>query len=113
MATINDREVRLRQRSSALKIANSRRSERAQLKRDIRSSGAAGRATVAGLLREPTELVYGMRVGQLLRSCRWVGAANARKLLKLAEVSSLDTPVGSLTPRQREILASQLDPPAS
>jgi hypothetical protein len=88
----------------ALERANQVRLARAALKRAV----ASGKVTVAGLVLECPWEVESMTISELLRSqSRW-GRTRARKFLSGLGLTE-NKPVGSLTQRQRRLLAAALD----
>jgi hypothetical protein len=98
------------QRLRALEHANTIRLARAELKRRI----AAGGVSAADVILECPEAAARWTVAELLLSQpRW-GNTRARKFLERNGVSEIK-PLGSLTERQRRLLAEQLSkrPPAT
>lgn len=95
------------QHLQALEAANRTRLARAGLKRRIRS----GAVPVADVLADPPECVQTMTIGQLLGAqLRW-GPARARKLLADVLIGE-GRRIGSLSPRQRRIIAEGLVAPS-
>lgn len=93
------------QHMKALDLANNVRRARAQLKRGIGS----GRTTVAEvILRCPWEAAS-MTIAELLESQRGWGATRSGNFLAGFGVSETKT-IGSLTERQRNVLAAALSP---
>lgn len=94
-------ERSLAQRMEALANANRIRSERAQLKRDMK----AGRRTATELIAAPPEFTDTMKVFDLLVAAPKVGRVKANKWLSRGRISPSKT-VGGLSERQRlELLA--------
>jgi len=94
------------QQLQALRQANRVRLARAELKRRV----AAGTVSAAAVVLNPPWEAASMEIGDLLRSQRRWGAARCRRLLVsvgLSENKQLDT----LTDRQREVLAAELEAP--
>jgi hypothetical protein len=92
------------QRLQALKIANSVRQARADLKRRITS----GRLTAAEIILQPPREANGLAIGDLLASQRGWGPARCRRFLTRNQIAET-RPIGALTDRQRHYLAAQLD----
>lgn len=91
------------QRIRALQRANEIRLARAQIKRRI----ALGEVTAADVILECPRAVETWSVGELLMSQRRWGSKRCRKFL--LENSIVETKlVGTLTERQRQLLASSL-----
>ena len=91
------------QRLQALERANQVRLARANLKRRI-ADGDVSAATI--ILTSPPE-VRSWPVGELLVSQRRWGMTRCRKFLSRNQISELKE-IGSLTDRQRRLLAAQL-----
>ncbi len=92
-----------RQRREALAKANEIRRARAALKQALASGGLqASEALTGGDSRTD-----GMAVGELVRAQRGIGRERSRRLLARLGISE-SRPVGQLTGRQREALASEL-----
>lgn len=90
----------LRQRREALDLANSIRTYRADLKRDIK----AEKVSVAELLTDPPREICTMKVYDLLLAMPKVGRVKANKALQRSRTSPSKT-VEGLSSRQRfEIL---------
>lgn len=96
--------VQLPQHMQALARANRVRLARAELKRSI----ARGEADVAGVIQDCPWETESMTLSELLTSQRRWGRTRARKLLQALALSE-NKRVGTLTPRQRSLLASALD----
>lgn len=92
------------QRLRALEHANAVRLARAELKRKI----AEGETSAAAVILECPEAVRKWTVAELLMSQRRWGSTRCRKFLERNGVSEIK-PIGSLTDRQRRLLAEQLD----
>lgn len=95
-----DREQPLR----ALQHANRIRSARARMKRAI----ARGELSVAEVLVECPEHVKTMAIADLLMCQRRWGETRCRRLLETVGISER-RPVGSLTQRQRLVVAAMLE----
>ncbi|MCW2981207.1 MAG: hypothetical protein JWO14_2934 [Solirubrobacterales bacterium] len=91
------------QRLEALKHANAVRSERAELKRALRS----GTVDIAELLLGPPEFLLSARLSQILLTAPGYGQVRVNRLLKRCRISPLRT-IGGLSERQREELARAL-----
>ena len=91
------------QRLRALEHANTIRLARAELKRQI----AMGETSAAGVILDCPEAATRWTVGDLLMAQpRW-GVMRCRKFLERNGIGELK-PIGSLTQRQRELLAVEL-----
>jgi hypothetical protein len=94
------------QRLRALERANEIRLERAALKRRI----AAGEVSAAEVILDPPKAAESWSVGDLLMSQRRWGTTRCRRFL--ARNSIIETkPIGTLTDRQKHVLADSLCPP--
>jgi hypothetical protein len=93
----------LPQHMQALARANRVRLARAELKRSI----GRGEVDVADVIRECPWETESMTLAELLTSQRRWGRTRARKLLQAVALSE-NKRVGTLTPRQRALLASAL-----
>jgi hypothetical protein len=93
----------LAQRFDALNHANQIRSERAQLKRDLK----AGRADTADLLLEPPEWLESMKLFDLLLATPKYGRVKVNTALKKCGISASKT-IGGLSVRQRAEIVSVL-----
>jgi hypothetical protein len=91
------------QRLRALEQANAVRLARAELKRRI----AEGDVSAAEVILECPDAVRRWTVGELLASQRRWGNTRCRKFLELSGISEIKL-LGSLTERQRRLLATQL-----
>lgn len=91
------------QRLRALEHANAVRLARAELKRRI----AEGNVSAAEVILDCPESVRRWTVGDLLTSQRRWGSTRCRKFLERNGISEIKL-LGSLTDRQRQVLASQL-----
>jgi hypothetical protein len=91
------------QRLRALERANEVRLARAELKRSI----AEGRISAADVILDCPWEASSWGVGDLLMSQRRWGSTRCRKFLSRNHISEVKQ-VGSLTERQRRILAAQL-----
>ena len=92
------------QRLQALARANKVRLARAELKRRI----ADGDISAAEIILACPEEAASWSVGELLMSQRRWGANRCRKFLARNQISEIK-PVGTLTERQRRMLAAQLE----
>lgn len=95
------------QRLRALERANEIRLARARLKRQI----AEREISAAQVVRDPPLEANGWPVGALLISQRHWGQRKCQKLLARNQISELK-PIGKLSDRQRQALATQLDEPS-
>jgi hypothetical protein len=91
------------QRLRALEHANAIRLARAELKRRI----AVGEVTAANVILECPDAANRWTVSELLLSQRRWGSTRCRKFLERNGVSEIKL-IGSLTERQRRVLAEQL-----
>lgn len=96
-------ERSLDQRMAALQQANQIRSERAQLKKDLRS----GEASVFRILESPPDFLESAKVIDLLTALPSFGAVKANRLLSRCRISPLKT-VGGLSRRQRKEIIGRL-----
>jgi hypothetical protein len=92
------------QRLRALERANEIRLARAELKRRI----SVGDVSVADVILSSPKAAESWSVSELLMSQRRWGSERCRKFLKRNDIYELK-PVGSLTNRQRVLLATQLE----
>ena len=96
-------ERSLDQRMEALKRANNIRSQRAQLKRDLK----AGKANIQTLLLDPPEYVQTAKVLDMLLAVPKYGRVKTNRILNQCRISPSKT-IGGLSERQRGELVSQL-----
>lgn len=96
------------QRLRALERANTIRLARAGLKRSI----ALGQVSAAEVILSCPDAARSWPIGDLLMSQRRWGATRCRKFLSRNDIVETK-PVGTLTERQRRILASSLEESAS
>ena len=96
-------ERSLNQRMDALARANLIRTERAQLKRDLK----AGRLSIHTLLLNPPEYVETAKVFDMLLAVPKYGRVKVNKILALCRISPSKT-IGGLSDRQRSELISLL-----
>ena len=89
-------ERSLNQRMDALTRANEIRTQRAQLKRDLK----AGRVSIAALLADPPPYLETAKVLDMLLAVPKVGRVKANKVLTQCRVSPSKT-IGGLSERQR------------
>jgi hypothetical protein len=95
--------TRAPQRLQALERANEIRLARAELKRRI----AYGAVSAAEVILEPPLEASSWAIGDLLLSQRRWGHTRCRKFLMRNQINETK-PVGTLTDRQRRLLADQL-----
>ncbi|HMS61720.1 MAG TPA: integration host factor, actinobacterial type [Solirubrobacteraceae bacterium] len=91
------------QRMEALNRANEIRTQRAQLKRDLK----AGRTTIDRLLVSPPEYLETAKVFDMLLATPKFGRVKANKILQQCRISPSKT-VGGLSERQRTELVELL-----
>jgi hypothetical protein len=96
--------VQIPQHMQALARANRVRLARAELKRSI----GRGDADVAAVIRDCPWETESMTLAELLTSQRRWGRTRARKLLQALALSE-NKRLGTLTPRQRALLAGALN----
>ncbi|HEV7937783.1 MAG TPA: integration host factor, actinobacterial type [Solirubrobacteraceae bacterium] len=96
-------ERSLNQRMDALARANLIRTERAQLKRDLK----AGRLSIHTLLLHPPEYVETAKVFDMLLAVPKYGRVKVNKILAHCRISPSKT-IGGLSDRQRSELVSLL-----
>ncbi len=94
------------QRMEALQRANDIRTQRAQLKRDLR----AGKTTIYQLLSDPPEFLETAKVFDMLLAVPKYGRVKANKVLQQCRISPSKT-VGGLSERQRTELVDLLQRP--
>jgi hypothetical protein len=93
----------LAQRLDALNRGNVIRSDRAQLKRDLK----AGRRSIHDVLLDPPEYLESMKVFDLLIATPKYGRVKVNKVLQLCRISPSKT-IGGMTQRQATELVSML-----
>ena len=96
------------QRLRALERANEIRLARASIKRRI----ADGEVSAADVILECPDAADTWPVGELLMSQRRWGAMRCRKFLARNQITETK-PIGTLTERQRQMLACSLSEPVS
>jgi hypothetical protein len=96
-------ERSLNQRMDALARANHIRTQRAQLKRDLK----AGRLSIATLLLDPPEYVETAKVFDMMLAVPKYGRVKVNKILTTCRISPSKT-IGGLSDRQRSELVSLL-----
>ena len=96
-------ERSLVQRMDALQRANTVRSRRAQLKRDL----TAGRQSIQQLLLDPPEYVLTAKVFDMLLAVPKYGRVKVNKILTTCRISPSKT-IGGLSERQRAELVQML-----
>ena len=92
------------QRLRALERANAVRLARAELKRRI----AEGGVSAADVILAPPHAAKNWAIGELLLSQRRWGSTRCRKFLHRNQITETK-PIGTLTDRQRRLLAVQLE----
>jgi hypothetical protein len=92
------------QRLRALERANAVRLARAELKRRI----ADGEVSAADVILEPPHEATSWAICELLMSQRRWGSTRCRKFLSRNQITETK-PLGTLTERQRRLLAAQLE----
>lgn len=96
------------QRLRALERANEIRLERAALKRRI----VTGEVSAADVILDPPRAAESWSLGDLLMSQRRWGTTRCRRFLARNGITETK-PIGTLTDRQRHVLAEALQPPLS
>jgi hypothetical protein len=96
-------ERSLNQRMDALQRANEIRTQRAQLKRDLK----AGRKTIDKLLADPPDWVETAKVFDMLLAVPKYGRVKVNKILTQCRISPSKT-IGGLSERQRTELVTLL-----
>ena len=96
-------ERSLDQRMEALRRANDIRSQRAQLKRDLK----AGKVKIQTLLLDPPEYVQTAKVIDMLLAVPKYGRVKTNRILNQCRISPSKT-IGGLSQRQRDELVSLL-----
>jgi hypothetical protein len=91
------------QRMKALRKANDIRSQRAQLKRDLK----AGKKKVETLLLDPPDYVLSAKTFDMLLAVPKLGRVKANRILTQCRISPSKT-IGGLSERQRGELVQQL-----
>ena len=91
------------QRLAALARANEIRSQRAQLKRDLKS----GRVSIQQLLANPPSYLETAKVSDMLLAVPKYGRVKVNKILHTCRISPSKT-IGGLSERQRAELVSML-----
>ena len=94
---------RLAQQMAALERANAVRTQRAQLKRDLK----AGRKQIHDLLLEPPEWLETMKIFDLVFACPKYGRIKVIKILSRCEIPPSKT-IGRMSMRQRVEVVSRL-----
>lgn len=93
----------LQQRMDALKSANEIRTQRAQLKRDLK----AGRVQIHGFILDPPEWLATAKIFDLLLAVPKYGRTKVNRILTQCRISPSKT-VGGLSERQRREILSYL-----
>jgi hypothetical protein len=96
-------ERSLDQRMEALKRANDIRTQRAQLKKDLKG----GRVKIQTLLLDPPEYVQTAKVFDMLLAVPKYGRVKTNRILNQCRISPSKT-IGGLSERQRNELVNQL-----
>lgn len=96
-------ERSLDQRMDALRRANEIRSQRAQLKRDLKS----GEVAITALIADPPDFVMTAKVFDMLMAVPKYGKVKATRFLNLCRISQGKT-IGGLSERQRSELLEVL-----
>ncbi|MEJ7717803.1 MAG: integration host factor, actinobacterial type [Thermoleophilaceae bacterium] len=96
-------ERSLAQRMDALQRANSIRTDRARLKRELK----AGRVKINGLLLDPPDFIQTAKVSDLLLAVPKYGRVKVNRILSQCRISPSKT-IGGLSGRQRAELVSFL-----
>jgi hypothetical protein len=96
-------ERSLDQRMEALRRANDIRSQRAQLKRDLKG----GKVKIQTLLLDPPEYVQTAKVIDMLLAVPKYGRVKTNRILNQCRISPSKT-IGGLSQRQRDELVAQL-----
>jgi guanylate kinase len=91
------------QRLDALKIANTVRQQRAELKQSLRR----GEVSIVELLVTPPEFLLTARLSQILLAAPGYGQVRVSRLLKRCRISPLKT-IGTLSERQRQELTQAI-----
>ncbi|MFL5661355.1 MAG: integration host factor, actinobacterial type [Ktedonobacteraceae bacterium] len=91
------------QRMRALERGNRIRSQRAQLKRDLKT----GRTSICDILLDPPAWVGNMKVVDALIACPRYGQVKANRILEACRISPAKA-IGGITSRQRYELASKM-----
>ena len=91
------------QRMKALRKANDIRSQRAQLKRDLK----AGKKKIETLLLDPPEFVMSAKTFDMLLAVPKLGRVKANRILGQCRISPSKT-IGGLSERQRGELVAHL-----
>jgi hypothetical protein len=103
MTTATASRIQDPQRRRALEQANAVRLARAELKRRI----ASGEISAAEVILDCPEAALRLTIAELLTAQRRWGTTRCRKFLERNGVSEIKT-IGTLTDRQRRLLARQL-----
>ncbi|HEX6117100.1 MAG TPA: integration host factor, actinobacterial type [Solirubrobacterales bacterium] len=102
-ATTSVPERTMDQRMKALRKANDIRSQRAQLKRDLK----AGKKKIETLLLDPPEYVLSAKTFDMLLAVPKLGRVKANRILGQCRISPSKT-IGGLSERQRGELVANL-----
>lgn len=96
-------ERSLHQRLEALQKANTVRTKRAELKKDLK----VGRAAIHDLLLDPPDVILTAKVADLLVAVPKCGCVKAGKILQQCRISPSRT-IGGLSARQRAEIVGHL-----
>jgi hypothetical protein len=96
-------ERTLMQRKEALRRANEIRTQRALLKRDLRS----GRVVIQDLLLDPPAYLETAKIFDIMLAVPKYGRVKITKVLQLCRISPSKS-IGGMSPRQRTELVSML-----
>jgi len=98
------------QRLDALAVANQQRFAMSALRAQIKQHQyPGGMAFVAGLLRNPSPTVEAMRVEVLLRHVHRMSDRKIVGIMSAAGILTVGRRVRDLTPRQRDLIAADLE----
>lgn len=100
---VNAPERSLKQRLDALETANTVRTERSVLKKDMK----AGRVNVYGLIRDPPGVILTMKIWDFLMAVPKFGRVKVTKALRQCSIAPSKT-MGGMTERQRNDLSRYL-----
>lgn len=98
-------EQLIQQHMAALQLANTVRTKRSTLKRDLKTQ----RISIRDVLLKPPEYISTMKIFDLLVACPKYGRIRVNTLLKTCLISA-SKPIGMLSERQRIEISSMMDP---
>lgn len=102
-------DVTAEQRRTNLRVAQTVRLRRAEVRREIANLRAPeGRRAAIGVLMDPEPLCAGMGIYRLLTACRGIAQPTATSILARVPVSQ-NRGLGDLTDRQRRRIAELLE----